>query len=55
MKHNPMIRFLGVWYLIETDKHGKMWAVSGDVRLPYGQGGLTQLDEVRAQAIPEKI
>ncbi len=41
MKHNPTIRFLGVWYVIETDASGKSWAVSGDIRLPYGQGGLT--------------
>lgn len=44
MVHNPMIRFLGIWWLIETDKDGKQWAVNGDERLPYGQGGLTRGD-----------
>jgi len=48
MKHNPMVMFLGQWWLIETDKSGKCWAISGDLRVPYGQGGLTQkIDETR--------
>lgn len=38
MKHNSMIYFLGVWYLIETDKDGKRWAINGEERLPYGHG-----------------
>lgn len=37
MKHNGMIKQFGVWWLIETDKDGKQWAVNGDDRRPYDQ------------------
>jgi len=50
MKHNPMILFLGVWYLIETDKDGKRWAVAGDVRLPYNGDGITEKKRQEARA-----
>lgn len=50
MKHDPMIRVLGVWYRIETDKQGKLWAVSDTERRPYGEGLTVGLiDSVRGR------
>jgi hypothetical protein len=52
VKHNPVIRILGVWWLIETDKAGNEWAVNGPVRLPYGQGfARKMIDEAHAVGV----